>query len=578
LRNVEVAEKPLTDYQRKHAYKASDGSVYFPQQAEPTPSDPALPKAVAAQPLFWWTGADADGVGPQEVPDVKRINRPVVLPLAGGGDASTVLVLQALKPLKGLSVHLSGVPSSMEATLKRVDVWRQRVGFRSGFYTETPERLLDWPSSMELAAGQRLQLFLRVKAGTSAKPGRHSLAITVEREGRAIFQTPVEVRVQPIVLAADAPQPVWGLYPDPGRWKNFTPEAMDRELKWLHECGIRTLLLYMPLDRIAADKPLSDDNLTAALAHWRTALNEWGDRYMDHFIKTGFGPVWVCNVQSLPRTLARVAGLKAMGEEDRGEYNPRLLRYIRAYLEVIEQVRRQRNWPEFYYHLVDEPGSGTNVTAVAEYSVLRDLNLKGYTTANQATVVRDFRDSVDLFAISNGVFANPAELARLQGWLAGYPNAQLWWYGAAGTYSGQDGRINKNRFGMGFFTWLVGAKGAFLWTYQRVSGSPFDDFDGSHMDACLTYPPEDPAQRYSGEAVSTLQWEGVRDGMTDYRYLQLLDHRLAAHRGQEAARKIEAEVEALRKEIWKHPTGGVSNRTLDGWRAKVAGWIVALGS
>jgi hypothetical protein len=509
---------------------------------------------------------------------VKRINQPVVLPVAGGGDASTVLVLEAIQSLKGVSVHLSNVPASMEATLKRVDVWRQRVGFRSGFYTDTPERLLDLPAAMDLKAGQRLQLFLRIKAGASARPGAHLLAISVEQDGRPVFKTPVEVQIQPFTLSADAPQPVWGLYPDPGRWKNFTPEGMDRELNWLHDCGIRTLLLYMPLDTISANKPLSDDNLTVALAHWRMALNEWGDRYMDHFIKAGFGPVWVCNVQSLPRTLARVAELKAMGEEDRGQYNPRLLRYIRAYLEVIDQVRRQRHWPEFYYHLVDEPGGGTNAAAVAEFSVLRDLKLKGYTTANQATVVRDFRGSIDLFAVSNGVFVNPAELARLQGWLADYPNAQLWWYGAAGTYSGQDGRINKDRFGMGFFTWLVGAKGGFLWTYQRVSGSPFDDFDGSHMDACLTYPPEDPAQQYSGRPVSTLQWEGVRQGMTDYRYLQLLDQRLAAHRGNETARKIEAEVGALRKEIWNRPAGGVPNRTLNEWRAKVAQWIMMLGS
>jgi hypothetical protein len=576
LREVQVVEQPLTQYQRDNAYLASDGSTYFPRQTAATPPNPTLSPKDAAQPFFWWSGKDGDGVLNAEAPDAKLINQPVAMPLAGGGDSSRVLVLEANKPMQNVSVRLENVPAALTASLQRVDLWKQRMGYRGGFYDVMPERLLELPQALDFAAGQRLQLFLRLRADAKVKPGAYPLTIAVRQGEQTIFRVPVTVQVAPFVLPADAPQPIWGLYPDPGRWKTMTPAAMDNELQWLHDCGIRTLLLYMPLDVIAASKPLNDENLDTALERWRKGLNEWGDRYMDRFIKAGFGPIWVCNVQSLPQKIADAAGIKKMGEEDRGEYDARLLRYIAKFVGVIEEVRRARQWPEFYYHLVDEPGGGTNKAAVAEYSVLRDLKLRGYTTANQASAVRDFRDDVDIFTISNVVITSPAELANIQRWLREYPKAQQWTYGASGSYSGQDGVLNRNRFGTGFYSWLVGAKGGFLWTYQRISGSPFDDFDAAAKDAAMTYPPEDEAQRIAGGTVSTLQWEGMRAGMTDYRYLQLLDSLLAQKRTPRA-QQIAIEVEALRAKIWKDSLGySFSNRTLDEWRVQVAGWIIEL--
>lgn len=579
LRDVKVVELPLTQHQRDHAFIASDGSRYFPRQSEPTPPNPALPAQAAAQPMFWWSGRDGDGVLNSETPDAKRINRPITLPVAGGGDHSEILVLEANKPLQGLSLHLEGIPAHLTATVQQVDLWRQRMGYRGGFYDFLPERLLDLPPHFDLSVAQRVQLFMRLKADAALKPGTYELTLCVRQGEEVVFRVPVKVQVEPFALPADAPQPVWGLYADPGRW-NKRPAAMERELKWLHDCGIRTLLLSLPLDAIATSKPLTDENMDEVLERWRKALNTWGDRFMDRFIQAGFGPVWVCNVQSLPRCVADAAGLKKMGEDGRGEYDPCLLRQIKEFVGVIEEVRQQRRWPEFYYHLVDEPGGGTNKAAVAEYSVLRDLKVKGYTTANQAAAVHDFLDDVSIFAISNIVITSPGELKRIQGWIGDTPGAQQWTYGATGAYSGQDGVMHKNRFGAGFYAWLMGAKGGFFWTYQRISGSAFDDFDGAAKDAAMTYPPEDPAQREAGLTVSTLQWEGMRAGMTDYRYLQLLDRLLeaAAQSGHTVrSRQIAAKVEALRTTIWKDPLGeSFSNRALDGWRRQVAGWIAEL--
>ena len=97
------------------------------------------------------------------------------------------------------------------------------------------------------------------------------------------------------------------------------------------------------------------------------------------------------------------------------------------------------------------------------------------------------------------------------------------YYIGAGSYVTQDYDMMTNRFGTGAFLWKSGCDGTYLWTYQRYSGNPFDDFDGPYHDYCMVYPP-----RKAGEdPVVTNAWEGVREGWTDYRYFTTLESEVA---------------------------------------------------
>ncbi len=77
-----------------------------------------------------------------------------------------------------------------------------------------------------------------------------------------------------------------------------------------------------------------------------------------------------------------------------------------------------------------------------------------------------------------------------------------------------------NRFMSGFFLWSTGLDGIFPYVYQSVRGNPYNDFDvwsqkiPSYRDHLVTYPSiEGP--------VPTIQWEALREGIDDTRYLTL---------------------------------------------------------
>lgn len=101
----------------------------------------------------------------------------------------------------------------------------------------------------------------------------------------------------------------------------------------------------------------------------------------------------------------------------------------------------------------------------------------------------------------------------------------FWWYGA-GCYApiggAQDGNIYSNRHMLGIFNWRSGATGAWSWTFCRSFGSPYNDFDGEESrpskDPCICY----PAKEGHG-MIATLQWEAIREGVYDYRYIRYWD-------------------------------------------------------
>ncbi len=80
----------------------------------------------------------------------------------------------------------------------------------------------------------------------------------------------------------------------------------------------------------------------------------------------------------------------------------------------------------------------------------------------------------------------------------------------------EDPRIN--RFLAGFFLWNTGLDGIFPYVYQDVRHNPYDDFDewssvNPYRDHLVTYPSQQGP-------VPTIQWEALREGLDDFRYLQ----------------------------------------------------------
>lgn len=78
----------------------------------------------------------------------------------------------------------------------------------------------------------------------------------------------------------------------------------------------------------------------------------------------------------------------------------------------------------------------------------------------------------------------------------------------------EDPRINRHL--AGFFLWLTDLDGIFPYVYQHITNNPYDDFDEWHgnyyRDHLVTYPSQEGP-------VPTIQWEALREGIDDIRYL-----------------------------------------------------------
>lgn len=91
---------------------------------------------------------------------------------------------------------------------------------------------------------------------------------------------------------------------------------------------------------------------------------------------------------------------------------------------------------------------------------------------------------------------------------------------------------NVHRVMAGFYLWKSQAKGIFPYAYQhlpRQPFSPFNDFDEWEPDFHLNNilkPFKDHMTTYPAQngVIPTLQWEGLREGITDLRYLTTLEN------------------------------------------------------
>ena len=99
----------------------------------------------------------------------------------------------------------------------------------------------------------------------------------------------------------------------------------------------------------------------------------------------------------------------------------------------------------------------------------------------------------------------------------------------------------SNRFLAGNYLWNTGLDGIFPYVYQHVQNNPYNDFDTwseNYRDHLVTYPSQEGP-------VPTVQWEALREGIDDMRYLTTWNSikervkKLNASRAQASEQKIQ---------------------------------------
>lgn len=133
----------------------------------------------------------------------------------------------------------------------------------------------------------------------------------------------------------------------------------------------------------------------------------------------------------------------------------------------------------------------------------------------------------------------------------------------------------KNRFYAGYFLFISQLGGIAPYVYQKIRGNTFDDFSGqNHKERTLNlvYPSKNGL-------IDTLQWEALREGLDDYRLLELLTQQLSSRAKMDPEKTIHFNRE-LERLLSKYKSvdayKNVSEKEFDTDRATIMRLIVDL--
>ena len=247
-------------------------------------------------------------------------------------------------------------------------------------------------------------------------------------------------------------------------------------------------------------------------------------------------------------------------------------------LQRLTHDAEQAGWEATLFRTHDEPNSPRRRAALIKSSeVMKRFGAKVFTTC-RASTARAADAWLDAPCYSSGELrAGKENVERLQKECR-QSGDLFFWYGF-GSYGGQDGNLQANRLRAGFYFYKTGADGAWGWTFQRCRGNPYSDFDGSSGDYCITYP-----LRQGHGSLPTIQWEAVREGVDDYRYVHTLLARIQLARQskhvrlRQLAARCERQLEALIDEIPLSQPEAYSNAQMRTLRGEITRMILALGS
>jgi hypothetical protein len=185
---------------------------------------------------------------------------------------------------------------------------------------------------------------------------------------------------------------------------------------------------------------------------------------------------------------------------------------------------------------VDEPFHGTKLKIAQKiYADIKKVKgIRTYSTVYQNSVDKLGQDlDVRCYAVSGASKFNAPRIIKQ----CKKDGKTFWWYS-----NGTREYPAVARFKSGLFFWKTQARGQLYWAYMNQRGDALNDFDTASSDHCAVYFKSD-------EIIPTIQWEGIRQGINDFKYLYTLED--AIRHAPESKKAEVAKAEKLLAEINK---------------------------
>lgn len=381
-------------------------------------------------------------------------------------------------------------------TLKQlIDDGEMRPWYEADWYLQKGDVVAD------LAKGQSVNFRLTFRADAGTATGLHESRIRIEVDDRPATELDLAVRVRPFELAS--PRIAFGMWYEPSRlpgrlgsW-SITDDVALKVFRDLAAHGQNSVSLPQagdfsqlpPRSRLVKDVKLA---LQAGLLR----------------------PDIPCHMES--------SNIQANSPYA----NALSLTQINAAADWLDTQHREHGWPEIMVYGRDEPpypAPRVNAPGIREsWAPLRDVPIR-VATAMDSSASYGHGELHDVWMVIGGDItpAMCAEAARM--------GAQVW------TYSyriwREDFRPVRQRYYAGLYTWAHRLGGNLVWAYAH----------GHHSHVWFEPGSEEP--------MPVTAWEARREGVDDYRYLQMVEDLTVAKADDPMAVEAASWLETLRARV-----------------------------
>jgi len=408
-----------------------------------------------------------------------------------------------LTSLKDISVTVSDLIAKDGSKINKEQIDVRLVKYRERAPVKTYTISYHWlvkRDKVMIEEGVDKQFWLTIKVPENARAGLYYGKILFHPKNKPSSQINLELKVLPFKLLSP-PDVNWTLFfyfpayyyrwAQEGKEGNDYWQMVKKECLDIKEHGFKIELSgFAPQVDIEEGKIVNIDFTNL-------------ERYMKFFLRQDILPSQVsyygihftvtqdCN---FPLTRASIKRIREF-RDSQDFFN---LQYI---TRVIQKKWQHEGWPEFIFYPDGELEGKIGGQGVKwGETVLKALKETGVKTISGINGKRTFKYLLPLQDF--GFFASPpSEIIIKKVKNLGLP---LWYYENA-----------LNRFTAGFYAWKTGAKRISREGYIIVNGEPYNDLDGTQPDWGISLPsPEGP--------VPTIDWEWMREGVDDYRYIYTL--------------------------------------------------------
>jgi hypothetical protein len=567
----EAGQAALADFRARQ--RSFFNQQYPWQQREPERETPQPPAEMTAAGAAVWVRTNADDLRPSTRPIPQDYGRPMRLFASPGerefGVAAVLPLRDVLGEIDLVASDLVGDDGTIPADALDIRYVRYGEYPVTDGYEVRPHFLVPWrPERMEAGLTRGFQVDLHTPE--DARPGLYEGTLTLtgfEQE----LALPLQVRVLPLELPMS--DLYAGVYAGNLQSTTFRHYRTMREMP--DEMVTRALSARM---HFLADQGFT--GLYDSLGWWPFELGEGGelirtevwDYYLEVFrmadsipeFSEMIFPYYLGGPQMFPKIpgfLRRHEATKLPIDEIR--FSDEAIDGMTRMLTYFYETIRAEDLPEVVFYVQDELGNDGAKGARYGRELLRAINEcrervpGGFRTAIstlRASIAREYLDEADIVMPNAAYPVTGATIDELRA-----HDCTLGLYNMGAT-----------RFSYGFYPWRVDAINRAQWSFS---------YDGDNSDPFVSLP---SGARYSCDCHFTPQWEVLpsigmlnqREGVDDYRYVQLLEEMLAEADGDSEAagtarRTLDELTEAVSRD-YLDPSNNWDRSTMDYWRWRVA--------